>query len=252
MALPAVLMGSAAVLGAIIALLTATYLFDDLDPIAPNMSLTFQACSDGVDNDRDGKTDAKDPGCSSRTNPAEKDPACSDGVDKDRDGKTDLTRIRLLVAHRPLREVTSGRTVFRLSRSVESNLIGDHRRTERRRPALLECLALSVEVGEVQRAAGELSSELVRALRRLPAADRNALLLVSADSEASRYARFADQLTSSCKAPRLTAQPPPEHASSSRTASEQAACAAGRSATAADMTPSVPAPPSRSTAIPAR
>lgn len=69
-----------------------------------------------------------------------------------------------------------------------------HRRAERRRLALLECLALSVEVGEVQREAGELSSELVRALRRLPATDRNALLLAS-DSKASRYASFADQLT---------------------------------------------------------
>lgn len=112
MALPAVLMGSAAALGAIIALLTATYLFDDLDPLVPILSLPLQACSDGIDNDRDGKTDAKDPGCSSPTNPAEKNLACSDDVDKDRDGRTDFTRIRLLVAQRPLREVASEGTGF--------------------------------------------------------------------------------------------------------------------------------------------
>jgi hypothetical protein len=46
--------------------------------------------------------------------------------------------------------------VFRSSRSLESTLIGDHRRAERRRLALLECLALRVEIGEVQREAGEL------------------------------------------------------------------------------------------------
>jgi hypothetical protein len=163
MALPAALTASAAVLGTIIALLTATYLFDDLDPIGPSMPLMFQVCSDGVD--------------------------------KDRDGKPDLTQIRLLVAHRPLREVTAGHTVFWLSKPVENNLIGDHRRAERRRLALLECLAPSIEVGEVQREAGEFSSELVRAPWRLPAADRNALLLARADSEASRYAGFAEQLT---------------------------------------------------------
>src|ERR671920_138735 len=50
MALPAVLWASAAVLGAIVALLAATHLFDDLDPIVPRMPSTFQACSDGVDN----------------------------------------------------------------------------------------------------------------------------------------------------------------------------------------------------------
>jgi hypothetical protein len=55
MALTAVLTGGAAVLGAIIAQLTATHLVDDLDPVVPCMSFDVQARSDGVDNDLDGK-----------------------------------------------------------------------------------------------------------------------------------------------------------------------------------------------------
>jgi hypothetical protein len=95
MALAAVLTGGAGVLGAIIALLTATHLGDDLDPVVPSMSLTFQACSLAT----------RSRGCRGRW---------------------------------------------------DSNLIGDHRRAERHRLALLERLALRVEVREVQRDAGEL------------------------------------------------------------------------------------------------
>ncbi len=49
------------------------------------------ACSDGKDNDGDGKTDyPDDPGCTSASDLDEGDvPACSDGVDNDKDGKTD-------------------------------------------------------------------------------------------------------------------------------------------------------------------
>ena len=50
-------------------------------------------CSDGIDNDGDGKTDyPSDPGCTSATDTSETDPAvyaCSDGIDNDADGKTD-------------------------------------------------------------------------------------------------------------------------------------------------------------------
>jgi hypothetical protein len=54
------------------------------------VGLTRVACSDGLDNDRDGKTDyRRDPGCTSANDPAEKDPACSDRRDNDQDGKTD-------------------------------------------------------------------------------------------------------------------------------------------------------------------
>jgi hypothetical protein len=53
-------------------------------------------CSDGIDNDADGKVDMQDPGCSSpqdndETNAAPTTlPACSDGLDNDNDGKTDF------------------------------------------------------------------------------------------------------------------------------------------------------------------
>jgi len=51
------------------------------------------ACSDGRDNDRDGKIDVgRDPGCSSAADPAEREAACSDGRDNDRDGKIDVGR----------------------------------------------------------------------------------------------------------------------------------------------------------------
>ena len=51
-------------------------------------------CSDGIDNDGDGKIDfPNDPGCSSATDDDETDgrkPQCSDGVDNDGDGKIDF------------------------------------------------------------------------------------------------------------------------------------------------------------------
>ncbi len=51
------------------------------------------ACSDGRDNDGDGKLDyPRDPGCSSWDDGAEKEPACSDGRDNDGDGKLDYPR----------------------------------------------------------------------------------------------------------------------------------------------------------------
>lgn len=52
------------------------------------------ACSDGIDNDGDGKTDyPADPGCSGATDADESNaaaPACSDGFDNDGDGRTDF------------------------------------------------------------------------------------------------------------------------------------------------------------------
>ncbi len=52
-------------------------------------------CSDGMDNDGDGKTDfPNEPGCTSTADDDETDPtplpACSDGMDNDMDGKTDF------------------------------------------------------------------------------------------------------------------------------------------------------------------
>jgi hypothetical protein len=49
-------------------------------------------CSDGVDNDGDGKIDfPDDPGCSSYVDAVESaPPACMDGIDDDGDGKTDF------------------------------------------------------------------------------------------------------------------------------------------------------------------
>ena len=47
-------------------------------------------CSDGVDNDGDGKTDyPNDPGCTNSNDSNEIDPACVDGFDNDGDGKVD-------------------------------------------------------------------------------------------------------------------------------------------------------------------
>jgi RNA polymerase sigma-70 factor (ECF subfamily) len=60
---------------------------------------------------------------------------------------------------------------------VASNVIADHRRAERRRLAALERLARSAPESVEHEAAG-LAPELVHELRRLPAADRDALLLV--------------------------------------------------------------------------
>ncbi|MDB4934591.1 MAG: Tryptophan synthase alpha chain [Labilithrix sp.] len=48
------------------------------------------ACSDGIDNDGDGKIDSADPGCTSGADTDETDvPQCSDGIDNDGDGKID-------------------------------------------------------------------------------------------------------------------------------------------------------------------
>ncbi len=52
-------------------------------------------CSDGLDNDGDGRTDNMDPGCQSHLDPSEAPdpdplPACADGADNDGDGLTDF------------------------------------------------------------------------------------------------------------------------------------------------------------------
>ena len=60
---------------------------------------------------------------------------------------------------------------------VASNVIADHRRAERRRLAALERLARSAPE-LVEHAAAGLAPELVHELRRVPATDRDALLLV--------------------------------------------------------------------------
>jgi serine/threonine protein kinase len=55
-------------------------------PTTPRLAV----CKDGVDNDRDGRTDyPADPDCSSPTDPAERVTACADGIDNDSDGKVD-------------------------------------------------------------------------------------------------------------------------------------------------------------------
>lgn len=61
---------------------------------------------------------------------------------------------------------------------IASNLIGDHRRAERRRLRALERLASESASATRDRESFALSSSLVHALRRLPARDRDALLLV--------------------------------------------------------------------------
>jgi hypothetical protein len=53
------------------------------------------ACSDGRDNDNDGRVDTQDPGCANgqdtdETDPQQNQPACSDGRDNDGDGRVDL------------------------------------------------------------------------------------------------------------------------------------------------------------------
>jgi len=61
---------------------------------------------------------------------------------------------------------------------IASNLIADHRRAERRRLAAVERLARTTPAFAPDRHAVELGAELARALRRLPAVDRDTLLLV--------------------------------------------------------------------------
>ena len=62
------------------------------DATLPDASIP--ACSDGADNDGDGKVDLDDPGCENATDRDEFDPppppACSDGLDNDSDGYTDF------------------------------------------------------------------------------------------------------------------------------------------------------------------
>jgi DNA-directed RNA polymerase specialized sigma24 family protein len=60
---------------------------------------------------------------------------------------------------------------------IASNLIADHRRAERRRLAAVERLARTTPAFAPDRHAVELGAELARALRRLPAVDRDTLLL---------------------------------------------------------------------------
>ena len=61
---------------------------------------------------------------------------------------------------------------------IAGNLIGDHRRAERRRLATIERLVRGGGLDEIDRETCDLSAELVHALRRLSAKDRDALLLV--------------------------------------------------------------------------
>ena len=61
---------------------------------------------------------------------------------------------------------------------IASNLVGDHRRAERRRFAALAKLAEQANATERARDPG-LNPDLVDALRRLPAGERDALLLVA-------------------------------------------------------------------------
>lgn len=61
---------------------------------------------------------------------------------------------------------------------IAANLVADHRRAERRRLKLIERLAAVAPRGPGTDTPG-LSAELARSLLRLPAADRDALLLVA-------------------------------------------------------------------------
>ncbi|MBI5457951.1 hypothetical protein HY971_04495 [Candidatus Kaiserbacteria bacterium] len=65
---------------------TCTITNNDIAPSAP-------ACSDGIDNDNDGKIDSVDPGCSDANDTDEanapESPACSDGLDNDDDDLID-------------------------------------------------------------------------------------------------------------------------------------------------------------------
>jgi RNA polymerase sigma factor (sigma-70 family) len=60
---------------------------------------------------------------------------------------------------------------------IASHLVGDHRRAERRRLVALQRVAIATS-GVVHDQITEVAPEMVRRLRRLPAADRDALLLV--------------------------------------------------------------------------
>ncbi|MDP3779063.1 MAG: Kazal-type serine protease inhibitor domain-containing protein [bacterium] len=69
--------------------------------VAPPSSTTVYQCNDGVDNDKDGYVDLKDPGCTDTADndeinvvttpsPSPVTYQCSDGIDNDKDGYTDL------------------------------------------------------------------------------------------------------------------------------------------------------------------
>ncbi len=65
-----------------------------LDLAIADVSARFQLplCSDGIDNDKDGRTDDNDPGCLDPNDMSEKDAAlaCDDGLDGDGDGLIDF------------------------------------------------------------------------------------------------------------------------------------------------------------------
>lgn len=61
---------------------------------------------------------------------------------------------------------------------IANHLIGDHRRAERRRLAALHQLACAIPAESHEDSAG-LAPDLIRRLQRLPAADRDAMLLVA-------------------------------------------------------------------------
>lgn len=61
---------------------------------------------------------------------------------------------------------------------IATNIIGDHRRAERRRLRTLERIAVRGKAAPHDPAAASLAPEVVRALRRLRAEERDALLLV--------------------------------------------------------------------------
>ena len=58
----------------------------------PWIATLTSECSDGVDNDGDGRIDLDDPGCTSASDPSEHDArfACDDGIDNDGDGLVDF------------------------------------------------------------------------------------------------------------------------------------------------------------------
>lgn len=59
--------------------------------LAPHLPPDKRPCSDGRDNDTDGKTDfGQDPGCYSPDDMTEREASCTDGIDNDDDGKTDF------------------------------------------------------------------------------------------------------------------------------------------------------------------
>ncbi len=77
---------------------------DDFGPVdlVATVTALVEACADGEDNDRDGRIDADDPGCTGaddgdETDPAEL-PACADGVDNDDDGFVDLADLACATA----------------------------------------------------------------------------------------------------------------------------------------------------------